>query len=135
MKKTNITCPYCGAPAVYRPAGAVYKNNTKQKGSHLYVCSHWPACDSYVAAHRHNGEPMGTLANKTLRRKRILAHKALNQLRVATHMSKWAVYIWMQMRLQLSPQEAHIGMFTEEMCDRLISLCEEAIHSNRIRAA
>lgn len=67
---------------------------------------------------------MGTLADGTLRHKRILAHRALESLRKERHMDKWAAYIWLQTRLGLTESQAHIGMFSQEMCDQVISLCQ-----------
>lgn len=135
MRKQQITCPYCGAPAIYRPASMVHGNNTWQKGTHLYVCSQWPDCDSYVTAHKSSHQPMGSLANKNLRHKRIQAHQALEELRQTRHMETWAVYVWIQMKLKLTPDKAHIGMFSEDMCDRLIAICQESIQSNSMLAA
>ena len=91
MKKYNLKCPYCGAPAICRPASSVYGANTIDRGSYLYVCSRWPACDSYVSAHKKDRKPMGTMANRSLRQKRILAHQALKRLQKERHMDKWAV--------------------------------------------
>ena len=134
MKKHQMNCPYCGSPAIYRPAAMVHGNNTRHKDTHLYVCSRWPDCDSYVSAHK-NMQPMGSLANKKLRHKRILAHQALEELRLNRHMETWAVYIWLQVKLELPPDKAHIGMFSEEMCDRLISICRESLQTTQILAA
>ena len=135
MKKYQLNCPYCGAPAVCRPASAVYGNTLRQKGSYLYLCSRYPACDAYVSAHKKDRRPMGTLADGNLRHKRILAHRALENLRRERRMEKWAVYVWLQGKLKLEPEQAHIGMFPEQMCDQVISLCRESIKANRIRAA
>ena len=131
MRKYQITCPYCGAPAICRPASTVFGNAVRQKGSYLYLCSRWPACDSYVAAHKRDLRPMGTLANKDLRRKRILAHEALEKLHRHRHMEKWAVYVWLQGKLGLDPEEVHIGMFSDEMCDKVISLCHQTLQQDR----
>lgn len=135
MKKYQINCPYCGAPAVCRPASTVYGNTLRQKGSYLYLCSRWPACDSYVTAHKRDRRPMGTLANGELRHKRILAHRALEKLRRERRMDRWAVYVWLQGKLKLEPEQAHIGMFSEQMCGQVISLCRESLKSDRMRAA
>lgn len=62
MKRVNIKCPYCGARAFLRPASVVYGERAAP-GSKLYVCGNYPACDSYVAAHRTSQLPMGTLAD------------------------------------------------------------------------
>lgn len=126
MKNYRLNCPYCGAPAVCRPASTVYGNSVRNKGSYLYLCSHWPACDSYVAAHKQDKRPMGTLANASLRRKRILAHRALEEFRRNRHMEKWAVYVWLQGKLGLSPEQAHIGMFSEKQCGQVIALCRQS---------
>ena len=115
-KKANqakINCPYCGSPALLRPASYVHGKNTLDPKSHLYVCSRWPACDSYVSAHKKSRLPMGTLANSHLRHKRILAHRALTQLQKARHMDTWATYLWLQAALGLDKTQAHIGMFSE----------------------
>lgn len=134
MKKYQISCPYCGAPAVCRPASIVYGNKVKTKGSYLYLCSRWPTCDSYVAAHKRDRRPMGTLANGDLRHKRILAHRALEDVRQYRRMDKWAVYLWLQGKLGLNEHQTHIGMFSEQMCDRVITVCHEAIRTGQAAA-
>ena len=113
MKKYNLKCPYCGAPAICRPASTVYGADTIDYGSYLYICSRWPACDAYVSAHKKNRKPMGTMANRSLRHKRILAHQALKRLQKERHMDKWAAYIWLQAKLGLDESQAHIGMFSD----------------------
>ena len=69
---------------------------------------------------------MGTLANGDLRHKRILAHRALEQLQQSRHMEKWEVYIWLQAKLGLDERQAHIGQFSEWMCDEVVRLCRQA---------
>ena len=71
---------------------------------------------------------MGTLANGNLRHKRILAHQALERLRKERHMDKWASYVWLQAKLGLDEHHAHIGMFSEQLCDQVISLCRNKQH-------
>lgn len=131
----QMTCPYCGAPAVCRPASTVYKDNLHSKGSYLYLCSRWPACDSYVSAHKRDRSPMGTLANGNLRHKRILTHRALSQVQKELHMDKWATYLWLEGKIGLEPGQTHIGMFSEQMCDKVIALCHQALHPHYKRAA
>lgn len=70
---------------------------------------------------------MGTLANGNLRHKRILAHKALEKYQKITKMDRWATYLWLEGRLGLDKQSTHIGLFCEETCDEVISLCVNAI--------
>ena len=39
---------------------------------------------------------------------------------------KMGVYIWLQAKLGLNDQQAHIGMFSDGMCDEVIRLCYKA---------
>lgn len=115
MKKKQIHCPYCGAKASLRPASAVYGTATKVPDSYLYVCDRYPRCDSYVGAHKRTKEPMGTLANGDLRNKRIQAHKAFDWMWKSGLMTKWQAYKWMQGKLALTDEQAHIAKFSEYM--------------------
>ncbi len=63
MKRVNIKCPYCGSRALLRPASVVYGEKAADPAAPYYVCARFPACDAYVAAHKKNCLPMGTLAN------------------------------------------------------------------------
>lgn len=78
MKQINIKCPYCGSRAFLRPESVVYGRETSDPEAKLYVCARYPACDAYVSAHRRSHLPMGTLADKALRRKRIETHTAFS---------------------------------------------------------
>lgn len=134
MKKKQIHCPYCGAKASLRPASAVYGTTTKVPDSYLYVCDRYPRCDSYVGVHKRTKEPMGTLANGDLRNKRIQAHKAFDWMWKSGLMTKWQAYKWMQGKLALTDEQAHIAKFSEYMCDRLIIECNRALENQRIAA-
>ena len=134
-QKQRIRCPYCGAYATCRPASVVYGKSGKTKNSYLYICSRWPACDSYVGTHKKDRSPLGTPANKSLRHKRILAHRSLDAVQHRFQMQKWEAYVWLQAKLGLSESETHIGMFSEDMCDRTIALCNQALEAAHIRAA
>ena len=132
MKKVQIRCPYCGAKATLRPSSSVYGNTTKIDGF-LYVCDRYPKCDAYVTAHRQSRLPMGTLANGDLRHKRIEAHKAFDWLRKSGLMPKRQAYKWMQAKLGLNEDQAHIAKFSAFMCDQLIAICQQT--QKNIRAA
>ena len=123
MKRVNIKCPYCGSRALLRPASVVYGANAIDPAAPYYVCARFPACNSYVAAHRDTRLPMGTLADRALRCKRIEAHKAFNRLWESGLMGKKQAYRWLQAKLGLPEQEAHIGRFSLFRCEELIRLC------------
>lgn len=74
MQQANIKCPYCSSRAILRPASVVYDPKANDTAA-PYVCGRYPACNSYVAAHKASRLPMGTPANGELRRKRIEAYR------------------------------------------------------------
>lgn len=123
MKQVNIKCPYCGSRAFLRPASVIHDSKYRQPGDEVYVCARYPACDSYVSAHRHNHLPMGTLADRSLRHKRMKAHAVFRQLWEKGFMTKPAAYRWLQVQMDLPPEETHIARFSDWRCDQVIGLC------------
>ena len=124
MKRIKVRCPYCGSLASKRPARDVYGDKASAN-KYLYICDCYPRCDAYVAANE-KGVPMGTLADKNLRKKRIAAHKALDRLWQKGYMTKEQVYIWLQSKLDMTNTEMHIGKFGEYYCNRVIYECNRA---------
>ena len=112
MKNYQVQCPYCGSNAILRSANKVFGAKNREPNRFLYVCSNWPTCDSDVMAHLEDLRPMGTMANGSLRHKRILAHKALQAYRKASHTDKWASYIWLE-----GKWDAFEGQFFAEFTD------------------
>ena len=132
MKQVNIKCPYCGSRALLRPATVV--RPIAAPGEEVYVCARYPACDAYVAAHRDSRLPMGTLADKALRRKRRQAHLALNRLWESGCMSKKEAYRYLQVQMGLPESEAHIGRFSEYRCKQVIRLCDSFVRAQGLAA-
>jgi hypothetical protein len=124
LKKNIVKCP-CGARAYLRPASAVHGENARTE--YLYVCSRYPACDSYVGVHQKSRKPLGTLADGDLRNARIRAHRAFDRLWKSGLMKKWQAYKWLQAALGLNSGQAHIGQFSAYMCDRVIALSDRAM--------
>ena len=123
MKRFHMRCPYCNSLAVRRPARDIFGADAKEPGGYLYVCARYPKCNAYVNAHKKSGLPMGTLADPDLRRKRILAHRALDSLWKHGPLTKKQAYRWLQGALGLPEAQAHIALFSHYQCDRVIALC------------
>lgn len=124
MKRVNIKCPYCGSRAFLRPASVVYGQRASASDAPLYVCARYPACDSYVTAHKDSRLPMGTLADAQLRHQRMVAHATFNRLWESGLMHKKQAYRWLQLKLGLPEAEAHIGKFSTYRCEQVIQLCD-----------
>ena len=131
--KRKITCPYCGAPAVLRDASFVY--GEKALVEKLYVCSRYPECDSYVGVFRNSDIPKGSLADSELRNKRIRAHRAFDEIWKSGIMTRGQTYQWMQYKFSLSKQQAHIGYFSDYMCEELMKACQEVLDNHKAKGA
>jgi hypothetical protein len=129
LKKNIVKC-HCGTRAMLRPASVIHGNKAKEK--YLYICSRYPACDSYVGVHKKTLKPLGTLADKELRAKRIQAHQIFNRLWESGLMKKWQAYKWMAGKFGLNNQQAHIAKFSNYMCNELIALCEKSFQNNKL---
>lgn len=129
-KQKRITCPYCGAHAVLQKGSFVYGDREKEE--YLYVCSNYPACDSYVGVHAGTKKPKGTLANAELRNKRIKTHKIFDQVWKSNLMTKKEAYRWMTYVMGLSFEMGHIGKFSEYRCDELMRICKDVLTNNNI---
>ena len=134
MKRINIKCPSCAAGASRRPSSWARGDHTDAAGARLYVGPRSPACDAYVAAHRDTLLPMGTPADRNLRRKRMEAHSELNRLIDSSLMTRKQAYRWLQTQFGLPEPEAHIAKFSELRCQKVIDLCR-AFSRAQARAA
>ena len=61
-----------------------------------------------------------TPADEPTRQKRILAHRWFDSLWKSGQMSRKEAYKWLQDRMGLPKKECHIGMFSEEQCNRVV---------------
>ena len=116
-------CPYCGKEAKLVSGKHVYPHS-----EYLYRLSFWifEPCDARVGT-KENGDPRGPLANARLRQLRMQAHQAFDQLWKGgskAGMSRSAAYRWLAKRLGVTEREAHIGGSGEEMCKRILEVCD-----------
>lgn len=128
---SQMRCPYCGSPVVYRSADGIYRENNK--GTMLYVCSRYPECDSYVRAHAGTNIPVGSLANHELRSLRRTAHHYFDQLHESGYMSKQDAYQWLADLIMAPLSEAHIGHLGEYYCKQVIEESCKLLNRNRRR--
>ena len=120
-------CPYCGSHSVLRSADGIYRNN--DKNTMLYVCSKYPACDSYVRVHPGTKIPMGTMADRQLRALRNEAHRNFDQLHKQGLMSKEDAYLWLASILAAPLGQAHIGYLGEYYCRQVIEASKQQVEN------
>ena len=126
-------CPYCNGKSEIRSLRDV--TGSENAMGYVFVCRHYPACDSYVKMNEQTGKPLGTMANKQLRSLRIEAHRQLYRLYADGSMSRNEAYEWMASVMNIPRQEAHIGLFQEYYCRKVIALAkaEYSRRKNRSR--
>jgi hypothetical protein len=86
-----------------------------------YVCFD---CDARVWTHDHNGEPLGTLANRQCRLLRKIGHRLFDKIWKSGEMERERAYEWLAVELGLPRKQCHFAMFDEAMCRRAIDLLE-----------
>lgn len=126
----QIRCPYCGSNAVYKSADGIYKDNSGNKM--LYVCSNYPECDSYVRVIEGTKKPIGSLANKELRKLRSDAHYYFDKLYQNGYMTKEEAYRWLADIID-SPYlaNAHIGNMSDYYCRLVIEKSRDFIKAKQ----
>lgn len=110
-------CPYCSNLSVYLPAKRIYRCDP---------------CDAQVGVHKHNNQPLGTLANAELRAARKKAHSYFDPLwRSKMQRNSFTVaqarkpaYEWLAAQMGLSIEECHIGEFNIEQCNEVMRICK-----------
>lgn len=86
-------------------------------GTNLYVCR---PCDARVGTHRRSKKPLRTLANAELREMRTRCHAVFDRLWKSKEMTRGQAYKWIQKVMNLSSDDAHIGMFDMKQCQELL---------------
>lgn len=115
----RLRCPECGAPMVLRETSK-YRYPRTGEPRKFWSCSRFPACRGIHGAHP-NGKPLGVPANAETKRARIRAHRVFDTLWRGGPMSRDQAYRWMQDALGMTKRQAHIGKFTIDECERLIT--------------
>jgi len=120
----KVICPYCSGEAVLTKGASLYGSLNPMSKRNFWVC--W-RCDARVGthptddAHGQDGTvPLGVLANKELRERRVEAHNAFDILWKKGKLSRAAAYAFLASRLGISKEDCHIGLFDEKMCDKVL---------------
>lgn len=111
-----VRCPYCKRTASLVSSDQVYSRDFGM----IYLCDGWPQCDAYVGVHDGTDRPKGTLANAELRSWRVQAHAVFDGLWQNGCMTRNDAYGQLCAVMEMTREEAHIGLFTIEQCQTLI---------------
>lgn len=118
-KRIIIHCPYCGKQAKVVPAFRVWP---QRREGYAFVCRDYPRCDAYVGCHGRKPIPLGTMANRDLRRHRRNAHAAFDRIWRDGHMTRPEAYAWLAQRLGIERADCHIALFGEPTCRAVMAV-------------
>ncbi len=114
-------CPFCRSSVSLIDSATIYGCSY----GFIYLCNSFPKCDARVRCHPKTIIPMGTLADKELRRWRSLAHRKFDPLwQSGVFPSRQAAYKWLSKVMRLPLEKTHVAMFDIQKCQRAIALVE-----------
>ena len=119
----ELICSYCGQITILVKGSDIYKKYDKPYSEkYFYYCED---CDAYVGCHPGTKNPMGTVANRRLRKLRNLSHSYFDKIWKNKYLSRSQAYKWLAAELNIPPKQYHIGMFDEQTCLKAIQKCNQ----------
>lgn len=110
------SCPYCGNPTKLVDSSEIYGRSIGGK------CWYCKPCHAWVGCHKDSDRALGRVANKQLRELKHQAHEAFDRIWKDGHLPRSAAYELLSIAFDLPPEQTHIGMFDEELCEKVIAL-------------
>ncbi len=119
----TVYCDYCGHQASLVADSVIYG---RSYGHNAYLCRN---CGAYVGSHKGTDEPLGRLANASLRRWKMAAHAAFDPLwqTGVFRGRRKAAYAWLATQMDLPIEQTHIGMFDEQQCQKAIEIIRKGV--------
>ena len=114
------TCRYCGGIVRLSSLNKLYKYGSKDEI--IYLCQN---CNAYVGTYPGTLQPRGRLANIVLRLKRQETHRVFDGYWRRKNWSRSRAYRWLAEQLKIPENDAHIGNFEMDDCEKVIRLCWE----------
>lgn len=108
-----MICPYCQKEADWISNEVVYGRRYGKS----FMCYYCKDCDAYVGCHKNSRSPLGTMANKALRTKRMATHAVVDPLWKDGKYSRRTVYKRLS---EAFGHTVHIGASDEATCDEII---------------
>ena len=108
-------CPSCSNEGRLVSGDQIYPHRPDLAHKKFYLCSD---CDTFVGCHPGSIRPLGSMADKELRRIRSQTHDMFDRIwkdhNHPNHMSRYKAYQWLGTKLGLS--SVHIGESDRDRC-------------------
>lgn len=119
QKLKGRICCYCNNPTkFYKDSSVVYGRDFGP----IYACLE---CKAWVGCHPGTYKPLGRVATKKLRSLKSEAHKYFDKIFTYKIMKRTKAYKWLSEQLGIPKKYTHIGMFGEETCKRVVTICKD----------
>lgn len=106
-----MTCPYCSHPAKFVDNKEIYGKSYGTSSTKAWWCK---GCDARVGVHQNDpNRPLGTMANKALRTKRMETHAMLDPIWRSGKEKRSRVYARLR---EYFGREIHVGEADAAMC-------------------
>ena len=119
----GLSCPYCKCETVLVSDKEIYGKNSNYGGMYYRCLQNF---NRYVGTCSDNKTSLGRIANKELRKRKMAGHKAFDPLwkiEPTFFKSQAKAYEWLSIQMNLDLDKTHFGMFTIELCNEAIILC------------
>lgn len=113
-----IMCPYCNNATELVDSAEIYRRSYGM----IYLCR---PCDAFVGCHRGTTKPLGTPANRKLRKRRIAAHNAFDPVWRSGKVKRKEAYKMLAEYMGIDGGKAHIAMFDEAQCEKVLNFIKE----------
>lgn len=90
----------------------------------FYGCERFPVCNGTLPAEV-DGAPRGKPRTKELQGWRVKAHAAFDVIWKIRGFRRHTAYAWLRRVMVMPPNQAHIGKFNIDQCQKIIRLVEE----------
>ena len=112
-----MICHYCNGPVKCVMGGVIYPRRPDLWKKNFWLCK---PCEAWVGCHPNTKKPLGIVANAELRKLKSEVHANFDPLWKDGRMSRKEAYAWLSHVLAIPIEETHVGMFTNELCERAI---------------
>ena len=112
-----MDCLYCPGLVEWQPTSNSVYGPGRDFGP-LWICD---SCGAYCGC-RPDGHPLGTPADERTREMRKQAHRMFDPLWQFNYMTRQAAYTWLAEQMRLDEDDTHIGNFTAEQCQLVVTL-------------
>lgn len=113
-----MKCHYCHEEVKKVTGKVIYPHRPDLHEKYFMYCE---PCLAYCGTHK-DGTPLGTVAKAPLRKLRNTCHANFDRLWKSGFMSRPDAYKWLQSKMNMTKEDAHIGKFNEEQCKKLLTI-------------